>query len=620
MKESSFIDEHSEDWQKLETNLLQKKTEESELGDLFLRITDDLAYAQTKYPRRSVKLYLNNLTSKLYKELHRNERKELNIRGFFLQTIPADLHQARLAIRIALVVFITSCIIGAFSLHEDADFAYEILGNGYMDMTQENIEKGDPMAVYKDRDAFDMFISIAINNILVASYAFILGLFAGLGSFSILVSNGIMLGVFQYFFFQNGLGITSMLTIWQHGTVEITSIVISGGLGLEVARGMLFPGTLKRSQSLRMAFMRSVRIWIVLFPFFVFAAFIEGFFTRHDFLPPIIRGLFILLNLAFVVWYFVLLPFKSKVGTKAIKEDYEAAKKPFEINHIRSVGNELMESIKAFLNKSSTTLSVLIASIVLFCIGYYVVVDQLLVEDLRSEAYITMLGIQNFTILLSQSLNNMFLLIGYFIHDSSSKLALSIFSSFIGLSGLLSLLNIARLKDTQLSNSFKISVFLSFSLLTYLTSLGGVLFFLIGIVFLFPIVSQSLVFRLEGNSIGKAISNGFEYYFKSFARIVLLTGLNFAFCLIIFSLINAPSAFFIMDFLQTFIGLSSSNGTMIWNNLNVILVIFSYSISMVIYFMSLMLNTYSSLEKSNASDLIAKIQSVQPKKKFYAKG
>ncbi len=40
--------------------------------------------------------------------------------------------------------------------------------------------------------------------------------------------NGVMLGAFQYFFYERGLLLPSVLTIWIHGTLEISAIVIAG--------------------------------------------------------------------------------------------------------------------------------------------------------------------------------------------------------------------------------------------------------------------------------------------------------------------------------------------------------------------------------------------------------
>ena len=76
-------------------------------------------------------------------------------------------------------------------------------------MTEENIEKGDPMAVYKDERKLGMFFGITTNNIRVSFLAFVLGFFGSVGTIIVLLQNGIMLGSFQYFFYSKGLFWTS---------------------------------------------------------------------------------------------------------------------------------------------------------------------------------------------------------------------------------------------------------------------------------------------------------------------------------------------------------------------------------------------------------------------------
>ena len=71
-----------------------------------------------------------------------------------------------------------------------------------------------------------MSLGIAFNNLYVACLTFVLGVFYAIGSLFVLISNGIMVGVFQYFFIQQGLFLESFLTIWIHGTLEISAIVL----------------------------------------------------------------------------------------------------------------------------------------------------------------------------------------------------------------------------------------------------------------------------------------------------------------------------------------------------------------------------------------------------------
>ena len=61
---------------------------------------------------------------------------------------------------------------------------------------------------------------------------FILGIFAGIGSVAMMMYNGIMLGAFLQFFSQNNLLQEANLTVWMHGTLEISAIVIGTAAGI----------------------------------------------------------------------------------------------------------------------------------------------------------------------------------------------------------------------------------------------------------------------------------------------------------------------------------------------------------------------------------------------------
>src|SRR5690606_4535467 len=105
------------------------------------------------------------------------------------------------------------------------------LGDEYIQMTENNIQKGLPFDVYSTIDEVG-FVRITVNNILVAARSYALGLIAGLGSIIILLFNGIMLGAFEALFYNKGLFVESLMTIWIHGTIEIISIVIASAAGL----------------------------------------------------------------------------------------------------------------------------------------------------------------------------------------------------------------------------------------------------------------------------------------------------------------------------------------------------------------------------------------------------
>ncbi|HET7000543.1 MAG TPA: stage II sporulation protein M, partial [Puia sp.] len=111
-------------------------------------------------------------------------------------------------------------------------------------------------------------------------------------------------------FFSKGLGWKSVLVIWIHGTLEISSIIIAGAAGLVLAKSMLFPGTYKRFPSLKRGVKDGVKMMIGLIPVFVTAAFLEGFVTRYSQMPVWLSLLILISSAVFIVWYFIIYPIR----------------------------------------------------------------------------------------------------------------------------------------------------------------------------------------------------------------------------------------------------------------------------------------------------------------------
>ena len=326
LRETTFINRNLATWQSLERELAADRPDPDALRDLYAAVSDDLSYARTHYPNRSVKTFLNAKAASLSLSLQRNQRRGIAVQKFFTETVPLELHTQRRALLTALVVFLGAFLVGWFSSVADPDFAASILSDGYVDMTEENIASGDPMGVYKDGSMLGGALGITGNNLRVALLCFVAGIVYGAGTLFVMIYNGVMVGTFQQFFFARGVGWESVLGIWTHGTIEISCIIVAGGAGLVLARGLIWPGTLTRSRSFQLSALSGLRIMAGIAPLIVLAGFIEGFLTRLTDLPTVLRAGFLLLNLAFVVYYFVVRP--RQVGARVARPEDDYGRLP----------------------------------------------------------------------------------------------------------------------------------------------------------------------------------------------------------------------------------------------------------------------------------------------------
>ncbi|MDG2440336.1 MAG: stage II sporulation protein M, partial [Crocinitomicaceae bacterium] len=264
-----------------------------------------------------------------------------------------EIYRSRKNLLFALVAFIIYALIGAVTTHLDPNFASVVLGQGYVDVTNENIANLNPLAIYEDDDQLAMFINITTNNLKVAFLTFFVGFFFTLGTHMLMFYNGVMLGTFQYFFHTKGLLVTSFLGIWIHGSFEISAIVLAGGAGITAGNGLLFPKSYTRIQSLQLSTKRGLKIMLSLVPFIIAAGFLESFVTaNYQMLPDWSKWAIIIFSFALILFFYVFYPIyvARKYPELVYQEPVEnfKPKTTFRFDKIRSVGDIIADSFRMY--------------------------------------------------------------------------------------------------------------------------------------------------------------------------------------------------------------------------------------------------------------------------------
>lgn len=319
MREGLFIKKNIEKWKQYQ---YKKTNDPDEMANQFTELVNDLGYAKTFYPHSKVTTYLNGLASRIYLGIYKNKKEKFSrIWRFWSKELPLVVRRHHREMTIALGIFLFFCIFAAFSASNDNTFVRGILGDGYVEMTQDNIAKGDPFGVYKDQEPLMMFIQIAMNNIKVAFLTFIAGMLLSIGTVWFLLVNGVMVGAFQYYFFSKGLGWASVLVIWIHGTLEISSIIISGAAGLILGNSILFPGTQTRLNSLKAGAKDGIKVMLGIVPILIVAASLEGYVTRHTEMPKVLSISILAVSFVFICWYFGWYPIQLEKSLYSKKEE-----------------------------------------------------------------------------------------------------------------------------------------------------------------------------------------------------------------------------------------------------------------------------------------------------------
>ncbi|MCS4302921.1 stage II sporulation protein M [Chryseobacterium sp. BIGb0232] len=311
MREVYFIKQNKEKWLGIEQVIDGKiKKNPDDLSSLYINLINDLSFAQTYYPKSNTTIYLNHLSSQIFQKIYKIKRVEENRLVYFFKTeVPLLVYQYRRYLLYAFLFFILFTSIGVLSAIYDKEFVNIILGESYVNETIENIKKNNAVGVYQSGTTWGSTIGIIFNNIQVGAKLYIYGIAGGVGTLFALLSNSVMLGSFQYFFFDYGALKQSARGIWLHGVFEIFAMVVEAMCGLILGASILFPKTFSRFNSFKKGFKDSFKIFLSTVPFTICAGIIEGYVTRHALKMPLVLNLLIILgSLAVIGFYYFVYP------------------------------------------------------------------------------------------------------------------------------------------------------------------------------------------------------------------------------------------------------------------------------------------------------------------------
>lgn len=314
MREALFIKRNKDRWQQIATSHAQHP---DDTANEFIQLVEDLGYSKTFYPHSTITQFLNNEASKKYLGIYQNQPESSSrVTHFFKYTLPLTIGRHHRTLLVCFCLFVLFVAIGFFSAAGDQTFVRQVLGDRYVNMTENNIRKGTPFGVYGFGNELLSFGYIFINNLVVSLKEFAGGILLGIPTIYGLLTNSISVGAFEYLFYSHNLTGASLLTILIHGTLELSTFVISAASGIVLAKSWWFPGTLPRIDALKQGAKEGLIIAMSNFPMLFAAAFFEGFITRHAGMPVWIKLLIIGFSLVVVIGYFIVYPIRLRQKAK----------------------------------------------------------------------------------------------------------------------------------------------------------------------------------------------------------------------------------------------------------------------------------------------------------------
>jgi uncharacterized membrane protein SpoIIM required for sporulation len=614
MRETKFIDQNKEKWQEFEELLHKRNKDPDKLANLFVEVTDDLAYARSFYPNRSVKAYLNQLAQRIYHSIYKNKRSLFSrTTNFWAEEMPRLIWEARREFLLALAIFVVSLAIGMLSSSEEPEFARYIMGDLYIQMTEANIESGDPMAVYKSRSQFDMFFSITINNLLVALRTFLFGVLSAIGTVAILLYNGIMVGTFQYFFIERGLFWESFSVIWLHGTIEISSIIIAGAAGITMGKGLLFPGTYTRFQAFTIAARRGFKIFLGIVPLIVLAALIESFITRYTHAPDVLKIALIGFSLLFVAGYFVLYPiYKSKVGFQATTpppSPRSSNPEPILTGMVKNNGTIYAQAFMIYKKYFGRILLLALA-----VTAFYLLAIHLLLEDAIFSAIIPYNNLfvyfSNLNVFFQYSHTSLLIVLHTITFGAMTGLGSFALKKSVAAGTVTGEFSWKALGHHYLRHGPAFLMIIAFAQLIFFipNSLSWVLFLLVtpfAYMWLFAAEQR------QGTSVFASFGHGFSLASNYFGRLLGLNIVIFLSMFIFFFLVNSPVFWSYFNFLNWMVSISPGWFETLLYNLLVVTIQFSLLLGFPLLTIGMGLQYYNLKEIDGAHQLKSRIKTLK---------
>lgn len=310
MISTHWLEKRQPYWRRLEALVEQSgrrgvgrlsRSELQELSLLYRQIASDLSTVREDPASRQISTYLNQLLGRAHNLIYMGRKTNAaGIVQFFRSTYPRLFRENLAYPLIAFLIFLAAGIAGMALCFSDPGFERYFLGAQMIDtIEQHQMWTHSVVAIKPLASSF-----ILTNNISVSLATFASGIVAGLGTVAMLIMNGLLIGVIGTACWQAGMSSQLWSFVAPHGVLELPAIFIAGGAGLLLARGLLFPGTLPRRDSLMEAGGRAVRLVLGVIPLLVIAGFIEGYISPSEFPVPLKFALGVALATALLLYLF----------------------------------------------------------------------------------------------------------------------------------------------------------------------------------------------------------------------------------------------------------------------------------------------------------------------------
>ena len=280
-----WIDSRKDNWNRLEALTRRVETggvkslapnELRDFGLLYRQSAADLSAARADGASRTLENSLNRLVSRAHNFVYSG--RKLGFRSlwdFFAHGYPRLLRRLSGYVVLSTSIFVLGAVLGTLVAVTRPDFQHAF-------MSQQMLDDLDHHKMWTERilsEKPQTSTGIMTNNITVSFMTFAGGITAGLWTFWSLFFNGLMLGVIAVGCAQHHMALSLWSFIAAHGALELPAIFLAGAAGLRIASGILFPGMLRRRDSIALGGSEAVQLVAGIIPMLIVAGTLEAFLS-----------------------------------------------------------------------------------------------------------------------------------------------------------------------------------------------------------------------------------------------------------------------------------------------------------------------------------------------------
>jgi uncharacterized membrane protein SpoIIM required for sporulation len=280
----------------------------SRLPLLYRATLSALSVARATTLDRNVVEYLEALAARAYVAVYATRRRFVDaVVDFFARRFPRAVRDLRAAVLLSAGAMLLGAVVGFAWVGADPDRYYAVVGDdmaGGRDpaASTETLRE----ALYDDGNAADRLAAFAAflftHNAQVGILAFALGAAAGLPTFLLLFTNGLVLGAFAWLYASRGLSGELWAWLLPHAVPELSAVVLCGAGGFVVAHALVFPGRATRLENLARRGRDAGVLVLGAVALLLVAGLVEGVFRQAVHSVPVRYALAAVLAGALALW------------------------------------------------------------------------------------------------------------------------------------------------------------------------------------------------------------------------------------------------------------------------------------------------------------------------------